>query len=64
MVNHDWLNADHRTAKELLHEIIAEHFHGLPDPKPPRTPTQPKKPITPKITKNKSDDKSMNMDLF
>lgn len=40
----DWLNADHRTAKELLHEIIAEQFHGLPDPKPP----------TPKIKKIES----------
>lgn len=63
-LRHDWLNADHRTAKEFLHEIIAEQFHGLPDPKPPRTPTQPKTPIPPKITKNKSDVKSMNMDLF
>lgn len=60
-IRHDWLNADHRTAKDLLHEIIAEQFHGLPDPIPPRTSTQPKPP---EITKNKSDVKSMNMDLF
>jgi putative SOS response-associated peptidase YedK len=60
-LRHDWLNADHRTAKELLNEIIAEQFHGLPDPLPPRAPAQPKPP---KITKKNSDDKSMNMNLF
>lgn len=60
-LRHDWLNADHRTAKELLHEIVAEQFHGLPDPKPPRTPTQPKPS---ELTKKNSDDKSMNIDLF
>lgn len=53
-LRHDWLNADHRTAKELLHEIVAAQFHGLPDPKP----------TMPKITKKIIDDKSMNRDLF
>jgi len=57
----DWLNADHRTARELLHEIDASQFTASPFPVPPR---KPKTPTPPKITKNNSVSKSTNLDLF
>lgn len=45
----DWLNADHRTAQELIHEMTTAQFQSTAAPKPPKI-----KPTA----------KSLNRDLF